>query len=140
MSSRQIPRLGWIITFVTIAACTNSKLNRLPVRGRVNYDGAPAKRGMITFRPASKSKGPATGTAIIDGEFAIAADKGPTPGPHDVEVKIANVTSDPPKSDQPALASKGNIQFKSFSEHVDISHEKTEFNFSYSSAPPPGRH
>src|SRR6478672_2000463 len=85
-------RLLWIAVLLFLPGCHSSDgLPRVEVRGKVAYEGVPVKRGMIVFRPANKTKGPATGTAIVDGKFLLTADKGPTVGPHEVEVKIVDV-------------------------------------------------
>jgi hypothetical protein len=140
MSSRQIQRLCWLVVLVAVPACDKNGLSRVPVRGNVTYDGAPVERGMVTFRPASGSKGPAAGATIIDGEFIIAAEKGPTVGPHEVEIKIASVAKDVARPDEPALALRGNMQFKTFYQHVDVSTGINEFHFSFTPDATPARH
>ncbi|HEX4414240.1 MAG TPA: hypothetical protein VH107_11470, partial [Lacipirellulaceae bacterium] len=128
------------VALVFVAACKANSIPRVSVRGKVTYDGASVKRGLITFRPAAGSKGPSAGAAIDDGEFAISADKGPTAGPHDVEVKIASFAIDASKPDQPALALRGNMQFKTLSQHVEVTKGPNDFNFSFTTAPTPSRH
>src|ERR1700733_13204300 len=100
MSSRRSQQICWLIALVFVAACKANSIPRIPVRGKVTYDGAPVKRGLVTFRPASGSKAPSAGAASEEGEFSISADKGPTAGPHDVEVKIATFANDASKPDQ----------------------------------------
>jgi len=139
-STRQIHRLSWLVILVAVAACKSNNVSRIPVRGNVICDGAPVARGTITFRPASGSKGPAAGTAIVDGEFAVGADRGPTAGPHDVEIKIASFEKGAAKPGEPALAMRGNLLFKSFFQQVDVSSEKNEFHFSLTSEVTPTRH
>ena len=81
---RRLSRLIWILILVTVPACRDDDgLRRVEVRGRVIYQGAPVQRGLITFRPANGSKGPAAGTGIVDGRFLIPAEKGPIAGPPD---------------------------------------------------------
>jgi hypothetical protein len=125
-------RLYWIIIFLPIAACHyNDGLGRVAVRGNVTYDGAPVKHGMITFRPVLGSNGPSAGTAIIDGKFQITAEKGPTVGPHEVAIKIADLAKDATKSDEPAVALREAIHFKSFSQKVSVERQANEFNFEF---------
>src|SRR5438046_1495605 len=108
-------RSYWIVILLPFAACHyNEGLQRVAVRGNVTYDGAPVKHGMITFRPVPGSNGPSAGTAIIDGKFQLTIEKGPTVGPHDVEIKIADLEKVTTKSDEPALVLRGAIHFKSF--------------------------
>jgi hypothetical protein len=123
-------RLCWILIFLPIAAChSNDGLGRVAVRGTVTYDGAPVKHGMITFRPVLRSTGPSAGTAILDGKFQITAEKGPTVGQHEVAIKIADFAKDATKSEEPALALKAAMQFKSFSQKVSVGRQTNEFNF-----------
>ena len=140
MTSRQILQMCCLIVLVVVAACKNNSLRRVPVQGNVTCDGAPVKSGMISFRPAPGSKGPAAGTAIVDGEFAISTEKGPTVGPHEVEIKIAIFAEEPSKPNEPALGLRGKLQFKSFLQHADISTERNELHFSLTSEMTPGRH
>jgi hypothetical protein len=95
---------------------------------------------MITFRPAPGSRGPAAGGAIVDGNFSISADKGPTVGSHDIEIKIASIAKEEAKPEQPALALRGNMKFKSFLQQVDVSSAKNEFHFAFTSEASSGRH
>jgi hypothetical protein len=136
MLSRPIRRLGWFVILVTALACSSQGLSRVAVRGKVTCDGVPVKRGMITFRPTSELKGPAAGTAIIDGKFVISAEKGPTVGPHEVEIKIAHFVTNDASPDQPALALRGTVQFKTFSQRVTVKTRGNEFDFALSSDSP----
>jgi hypothetical protein len=123
-------RLCWILILLPIAAChSNDGLGRVAVRGTVTYDGEPVKHGMITFRPVLKSNGPSAGTAIIDGKFQITAEKGPTVGQHEVAIKIADFAKDATKSDEPAVALKAAMHFKSFSQKVSVDRQANEFDF-----------
>jgi hypothetical protein len=125
-------RLSWIVIFLPITACHyNDGLGRVAVRGNVTYDGAPVKHGTITFQPVHRSNGPSAGSAIIDGKFQLAAEKGPTVGPHEVAIKIVDLAKDATKSDEPALALKQAMHFISFSQKVSIERQANEFNFEF---------
>ena len=91
---------------------------------------------MIVFRPANKSKGPAAGTAIIDGKFLLTADKGPTAGPHEVELKIVDAPEATAESNEAARAMHRAGQLKSFSQQVEVKTGLNEFEFSFTAAPP----
>jgi hypothetical protein len=130
-------RLLWIAVLVSLPACHDrGGPARVEVRGNATYQGAPIEHGMITFRPAHGSKGPAAGTAIIDGKFFLPVDKGPIAGPHDVEVKIVDLPKDAMKSDQSTLMTHGAGQLKSFSQQIDVTSGVNEFEFSFPSSPP----
>jgi hypothetical protein len=93
---------------------------------------------MIVFRPANKSKGPSAGTAIVDGKFLLTADKGPTAGPHEVEVKIADAPEAATESNDAARAMHRAVQLRSFSQQVEVKSatDENEFEFSFTAAPP----
>jgi hypothetical protein len=111
-------------------------LPRVEVRGKVTCDGVPVKRGMVVFRPANKSKGPSAGAAIVDGKFLLTADKGPTAGPHEVEIKIVDAPEGAPESNDAARAMHRAGKLKSFSKQVEVKSGPNEFEFSFTAAPP----
>jgi len=130
-------RLLWIAVLVLLPGCHSGEgLPRVEVHGKVTYAGTPVKRGMILFRPANKSKGPSAGTAIIDGQFHLTADKGPTAGPHDVECKFADSSESATESNDAARAMRRAGQLKSFSQQVEVKSGLNEFEFSFTAAPP----
>jgi hypothetical protein len=127
-----IKRLFWVTVLVCVSACRGGGgLKRVEVRGRATYQGAPIERGLITFRPAKGSKGPAAGTAIVDGRFLISAEQGPVAGPAEVDVKIVSLDNDLVKSGEPALVRRGTGQLQSFSERVEIAEGGNDFEFSF---------
>ena len=129
-------RLLWIAVLVGVSDCHRSGgLSRVEVRGNVTYEGSPVKHGMIVFRPANKSKGPSGGTAIVDGKFLLSADKGPIPGPHEVELKIVDAPEKPATMKEPAQALQRAGQLKSILQQVDVKSGPNEFNFSFPANP-----
>lgn len=52
--------------------------------GAVTLDGAPLKRGVITFFPIGP--GTTVGGEVIEGKFALARESGATPGKYRVEL------------------------------------------------------
>jgi hypothetical protein len=135
-----LPRIRfflWIAVLVFVPGChSGDGLPRVEVRGKVTYAGVPVKHGMIVFRPANKSKGPAAGTAIIDGKFLLTADKGPTAGPHEVELKIVDVPEAATESNDATRAVRRAAPLKSFSQQVEIKSAPNELEFSFTAAPP----
>jgi hypothetical protein len=133
-STSMIRHLQYIIAIamlVSVAACRKSDgLQRVEVQGNVTYQGAPAEHGLITFRPATGSSGPAAGTGIINGKYFIPAEKGPVAGPHEVEIKILEHGGDAAKPAQSGLATRGQLQMKTFSQHVEISSGANRLAFS----------
>jgi hypothetical protein len=53
---------------------------RVAVHGTVTVKGKPVEAGAIAFVPADGNNGPAAGGTIENGEYSIAADKGPVVG------------------------------------------------------------
>jgi hypothetical protein len=139
---RRLNRLFWVIVLICVAACRQDDgMRRVEVRGSVTYQDAPVERGLITFRPAKGSKGPAAGAAIVAGKFLIPAEKGPFAGPAEVEVKIVSVDADLAKSGEPALSKRGPGQMKSFSQRVEVAKGVNEFEFSFpNNEPAAGKH
>ncbi|HEY4233793.1 MAG TPA: hypothetical protein VGM76_10225 [Lacipirellulaceae bacterium] len=133
----RLSRLIWITVLVLAPACRDDNgLGRVEVRGRVTYQGAPLQRGLITFRPASGSRGPAAGTGIVDGKFLIPAEQGPIAGPHEVEVKIVIVDNDLVKSGEPVLLKRSPGKLKSFAQRVEVTKGVNEFEFSFPNSQP----
>jgi acetyl esterase/lipase len=65
---------------------------RVAVRGRVTIDGEPLPRGTVVLKPTGDESAPAVvayvfGTSEKAGEFAVRAERGPTPGRYTVEVR-----------------------------------------------------
>jgi hypothetical protein len=129
---RRLNRLFWVTVLICVAACRNDAgMRRVEVRGKVTYQDAPVERGLITFRPAKGSKGPAAGAGIVAGKFLIPAENGPFAGPAEVEVKIVSVEADLVKSEEPVLAKRGGGQLISFSQRVEVKKGVNEFEFSF---------
>jgi hypothetical protein len=62
-----------------LASC-GSCSDHARVGGTASYDGKPIELGTIERTPADGTKGPATGSTIHGGQWAIAAEKGPLRG------------------------------------------------------------
>ena len=65
---------------------------RVALRGRVTVDGRPLPRGTVVLTPQESTAAPAViayvfGTQSQPGEFAVRAERGPTPGRYRVEVR-----------------------------------------------------
>jgi hypothetical protein len=137
----RIRPLLWIAILVSVSACHRGDgLARVEVHGKVLYQGTPVEHGQISFRPSKRGGGPATGAAILSGSYTIPADKGPTVGPHDVEVKVVDIAQNLSKPGDNAAMTHGITQLNSFSEHVDVTKGPNEFDFSFTPAPTAVRH
>jgi hypothetical protein len=130
-------RLLWLAVAMFVPGCHGSDgLPRVEVRGKVTYEGVPVKHGMVVFRPANKTKGPSAGTAIIDGQFFLTADKGPTAGLHEVECRIVDAPEAATESSDATRAMHRAGPMKSFSQQVEIKSGPNELEFSFTAAPP----
>lgn len=84
-----MPRLTAIGLFLCLAitGCGDSdELQRTEVTGKVTFDGEPVNEGTMTLIPAAGNQGSGSGTAIVDGEYTIEREKGPTPGTYQVQI------------------------------------------------------
>jgi hypothetical protein len=59
--------------------------------GSVVVEGQPLRLGLLTLTPLGSTKGPKIAAGITDGQFDIAADRGPWPGEYQ-----AMITATPP--------------------------------------------
>ena len=125
-----LPALALLV--LTFSACGRGDgLHRVEVHGSATFEGVPIERGLITFRPAPGSKGPAAGTGIVAGKFSIPTERGPTIGPHEVEVKIVSVASNPETPGDSAQNNRTPPQLKTFSQQVEVADGVNNFNFSF---------
>ncbi|VTS06649.1 hypothetical protein [Tuwongella immobilis] len=64
----------------------------IAVRGKVTFDGKPVEDGVILFIPEGASNSgadsyrPKVGTQILNGEYAMEADRGPQTGTYQVSI------------------------------------------------------
>jgi hypothetical protein len=69
-----------------LAGC-GSDSPRVAVEGQVTLDGHPLPSGQIAFIPLGAASAPTAGATIEQGRYQIAADGGPFPGEHRVEIR-----------------------------------------------------
>lgn len=77
-----------ILTCFILVGCGSSGIERASIHGNVTLDGQPVESGSIRLVPTGEKGGPSSGGEIIGGEYDIDDEKGPTLGPHRVEVYI----------------------------------------------------
>lgn len=99
--------LGVALMLALACGCgSKSRWQHAAVEGKVTLDGAPIERGSILFIPTGQTQGVATGAAIENGQYRIAAADGPVVGANRVEIsasrktgrKIQAAMSDPGKT------------------------------------------
>jgi hypothetical protein len=76
---------------VSLACSDHSKgPARVAVSGTVTHQGRPLSKGLLTFRPAAGTAGPAAGTRVQDGRYSIPAASGPVPGRYTVQLQLVD--------------------------------------------------
>ncbi len=92
--SESVPRLlGALLRgllLVAVVGCTHN--GRVAIEGTVTLDGRPLHEAQIAFFPMPGCTGPTVGGDIIDGRFAIPADKGPLAGNYRVVINKSGPT------------------------------------------------
>ncbi len=86
-----IPYLGLLILFCISGVTGCSSDGRVGVEGTVTYDGQLLDVANITFIPTSGA-GVKSGGLIDNGKYKVEPAIGPTPGPHQVEIRWAKPT------------------------------------------------
>jgi len=76
LRSRLALLLGWLML---LPGCTPDS-GRMRASGTASYRGEPIENGTLELSPTDGTTGPATGSVIRDGQWEIAADKGPLAG------------------------------------------------------------
>ena len=64
-----------------------SSLERVEVRGKAAYAGAPLENGEIRFFPMDGTEGPVSGAPILGGQYHVSQRGGVPVGSHRVEVE-----------------------------------------------------
>ena len=102
--------IRWTLTIgilIAVAGCGGSEeLNRVAVQGMVTLNEAPIKTGRVNFIPEQGTHGPASGSDIHDGDFAIGRNRGPVPGKYLVRIQIDDVESSDDTSSATAVTSR----------------------------------
>ena len=131
---------SWVLSFhllamlLVVSGCSDAVDGRVHLRGTVTLDGAPLSDGTLTLTPIEK--GPSSGAAIHNGEFKIAAAKGPAAGKYRVSIEsFVEVPNDSPEFDGPStkqiLPAKYNIDSELQIETKEAG--ENEFSFDLSS-------
>jgi hypothetical protein len=109
-----IIRLRWslllcvsIITVSALAGCRRS--NTVSMAGQITLDGVALPTGTIVLIPMAKDSGPSVGCAIVDGRYAIPADRGPWRG---VKYRIEIRSIDPASGSTKNPLSRGRPVFE----------------------------
>jgi hypothetical protein len=90
---RHLGAVAWLVcaVAVVVAGCERGKPQRGALHGTVTVDGAPLAKGQIRFFALSAG-GIGTDAAIVDGKYAIPAERGPSAGTYRVEIEALKAT------------------------------------------------
>jgi len=87
---RRIAIMAACVVLSVLVGCDSKTGGRVAVSGSISYDGKPLERGQIVFEP--QGPGRMAIAQIVDGRYAIAAERGPMPGNYLVRITAARPT------------------------------------------------
>jgi len=119
----------------TAIGCGAETGDRLPLSGKVQFNGQPLEQGTIEFASADRQQ--QTGAVIQGGTFDIPATQGLPPGEYIVRISSAEEGAAPPPDQPPGPESINAVnleripaEFNSNSKlKVELSAEQTDFQF-----------
>ncbi len=96
--------VGPLMLFGLTLGC-GEESDRMPVAGQVTWQQQPLDRGSIVFVPAEGHRGPKVGGEIVSGRYAVARERGLSPGIYRVEVRTDTGERPHSPTDKPAARS-----------------------------------
>jgi hypothetical protein len=100
---QRLSLLSVLIIFVaTFCGCSEAQPQRAAITGSVSINKQPVPEGTIKFVPTGDTKGTSAGAEIVDGEFTIPAENGPTYGKYKVEIHWSKKTGKQVEMGSPA--------------------------------------
>lgn len=74
-----------LFSSAALMGCKDSR--RLPVEGKVTFDGQPVEWGYVQFSPSAGTTGPTSGADIKDGAYEVASVRGLFQGTYRVAIQ-----------------------------------------------------
>ena len=112
-----------------------SESGRVAVQGTLSVDGDPISEGIISFLPASRTKGPSSSGRIENGMFHIDPDMGPGVGEYRLIVQVGNLYGASPAPSDQASPSTQTIAGQRFERSVSTqSSGENHFSFDFSAS------
>ncbi len=106
---------------------------RVAVQGTLSIDGDPISEGIISFLPASQTKGPSSSGRIENGVFHINPNMGPGVGEYRLIVQVGNLYGASPASSSEAHTSDQAIAGQRFERTVSTQFSgENHFSFDFS--------
>jgi hypothetical protein len=93
--------VGPLMLFGLTIGC-GEESDRVPVAGKVTWHQQPLDRGSIVFVPTEGHRGPKVGGEVLSGRYAVARERGPSPGTYRVEVRADTGERPHSPTDKPA--------------------------------------
>jgi len=78
---------AFLLTLVLVGCSSDRKLDKVIVTGSVTYNSSPIPNGQIRFTPMEGTKGPVSGSRIVDGKYKADGKGGVPVGKHRVSFK-----------------------------------------------------
>ena len=82
-------RLSLLVFPTLLVACNGASDGRHAIKGRVLFEGKPLDQGLIEFHPVNGPPGPAAGSMVTTGRFAIPREQGLIVGVYKVVIRSA---------------------------------------------------
>jgi hypothetical protein len=122
-----------------VAGCGGSNhLQRFPVHGVVTLDGRPLTAGTIRFQPQEATIHIESGSAISEGKYQIANEKGLVPGRYQVHISALRETGRTTSTmgiPTPVLAESLPARYNTASQlSIDLQPDTDTFDFALESA------
>jgi len=99
-----------LLTMALAAGCGRSRLDTVPLSGKVTYQGSPIPWGSVSFQPTDPKAGrPAMADINVDGSYEVATlehDAGLMAGEYKVSVYAAKTPLFVPNAEQKAAAAR----------------------------------
>jgi len=110
---------------------------RYGLEGKVTLDGTSVRSGMLTLSPDVRkgNSGPGTIIMIVDGEYAVGADRGFIGGSHLVQFSIYAVGETSGENDDVEAVDEDEIEAYITTVEVDLPKKGGTYDFELSSAP-----
>lgn len=95
--------LVWLtLSAMFFSSCSKpSGPRRVSVSGSVRLAGKPLPPASISFQPDQGHSGPAANGEIVNGQYRLTTEDGPTAGPHRVVISLAPPKGVPSPNDPP---------------------------------------
>lgn len=85
------------VLILGMVGCGKSGPERIPLSGKVTYNGEPIEDGEIAFQPEPGTDAPPTSAPILDGEYKLSPNFEMVPGTYKVMIRAYQIEFDEKK-------------------------------------------